>query len=81
MWLFHFRQASAGSESPDRSEQSPDSAISFHSAGQYQYDSTIRHLQKQLLQEKLEREKERERAQKLTKHIRRTSGFAHVNPI
>jgi chromosome segregation ATPase len=67
VWLFHFRQASAGSESPDRSEQSPDSAISFHSAGQYQYDSTIRHLQKQLLQEKLEREKERERAQKLIK--------------
>ena len=61
MWLFHFRQASAGSESPDRSEQSPDSAISFHSAGQYQQDLIIRNLQKQLLQER----QERERAQKL----------------
>ena len=58
MWLFHFRQDSAGS---DRSEQSPDSGISFHSAGQYQQDLIIRNLQKQLLQER----QERERAQKL----------------
>jgi uncharacterized membrane protein YcgQ (UPF0703/DUF1980 family) len=55
MWLFAFQQVFAGS---DHSDQSPDSGISVHSAGQYNTAVMIRKLHLQLLQEK-------ERAQKL----------------
>ncbi len=66
MWLFAFRQVSAGS---DLSDQSPDSGISVHSAGQYNTAVVIRKLHLQLLQankekEMAKQEKERERQEK-----------------
>ncbi len=68
MWLFDVQQVSAGS---DLLDQSPDSEISIHSAGQYHTDLMIRKLHAHLLQanqekeiERREKDIERERNQK-----------------
>ncbi len=64
MWLFAFQQVSAG---PDLSDQSPDSGISVHLAGQYHTDVMIRKLHLQLLQANQEKERERQEKKEIEK--------------